>query len=499
MRHYDIAIIGSGPAGATMAHRLSQTGARILLVERGGYLPREPANWEVDAVFLDRRYRADEYWTDRHGRRFAPGIHYFVGGNSKVYAAVMLRYRREDFSAIEYLEGISPAWPFGYDELAPYYDRAESLFGVHGRAGDDPTEPAPRGPYPHGAVPHEPVIDALCAKLASCGLHPFNLPLAIDLHPGGTCVRCATCDAFPCRVGAKGDAEMRCVRGALESGRVDLITESFVRRLIVSPDGRRIESVEIEQHGETRQIAADTVIVSCGAINSAALLLRSACASHPNGLANGSDQVGRNYMVHNNTALMALAPGVRNRTKLQKTLGVNDFYVSDHDRPPLGSVQTLGKIQGAMLKPVLPWVPRSALDWLSTRSVDWWLMSEDLPQSGNRVQVDGARSIRIDWQPNNLNVHACLVREWKRILREMGYPVLLSRRLGIEATSHQCGTVRIGTDPATAPLDPSGKAFDIDNLYVVDGSNLPSSAAVNPTLTIVALALRAADAIACAA
>jgi choline dehydrogenase-like flavoprotein len=490
--HYDLAILGSGPAGATLAHALAGSGARILLVERGERIPREPQNWDIGAVFHDRRYRAKETWTDGQGRQFQPGIHYCVGGNSKVYAAVMLRLRREDFGVIDYEEGRSPAWPFDYDTLAPYYDRAERLFGVHGSFEDDPTEPRPRPTYPHPAVGHEPAVESARRRLRDLGLHPFPLPLAIDLHQGGTCQRCSTCDAFPCRVGAKGDAETRCVDAAVAGG-VELRTGTLARRLLASPDGRKVEAVELQSAGERYEIGADQVAVCCGAINSAALLLRSAGGRHPAGLANGSGQVGRNYMAHNSTALLAIDPRRTNDTRLQKTLGLHDYYFARPGSPATGSIQTLGKIKGEMLRPHLPWAPGAARDWLAAHSLDWWIMSEDLPSPDNRVVAGADGSVALHWTANNIRTHRAMVGATKRLVRTLGYRASLTKTMGIAVTSHQCGTVRFGTDPAHAPLDPHCRAFDLDNLHVVDASVFPSSAAVNPTLTIVALALRVAD------
>jgi choline dehydrogenase-like flavoprotein len=489
----DILVIGSGMGGGALTYGLKDGDARVLVVERGERLPREPANWSVEEVFGRRRYRSVDCWLDRDGRPFNPGIHYYVGGNTKVYGAAMVRLRREDFGELAHAGGVSPAWPISYDELEPWYGLAERMMDVHGAAGADPTEPPRSSAYPRPPIAHDPAIASLADRLERQGLHPFPLPAAIDQGPAGTCIRCRTCDGFPCRLGAKGDAETRCIDPALRSRRVSLRTGVKVRRLLTTPDGRRVDGVETETADGVEVLRAGTVVVACGAVQSAALLLRSANPRHPRGLANGSDQVGRNYMAHNPTALMAVDPRRRSDVVYQKSLAVNDFYFGAPDyRWPMGNVQMLGKLQAGMLTAALPLVPGAAMRWLAERSIDWYVCSEDLPEAKNRVTIEPDGRIRLSYRPNNLDGHERLVRRLARLMRKLGYPIVLTRRLGLETTSHQCGTVRFGTDPATSVLDPLCRAWEVENLYVVDGGFFPSSAAVNPALTIAAQALRVA-------
>ncbi len=493
-RDYDIVIVGTGAGGGTLAYALRASGARVLLIERGDYLPQEPENWSPDAVFDHKRYKPAEMWQDARGIPFQPGVHYFVGGNTKVYGAALPRLRRQDFEAVEHEGGTSPAWPISYEDLAPYYERAERIYRVHGVSGEDPTEPPRSSPYPYPAVPHEPYIANLAERLRAQGLHPCCLPMGIDLRAGGLCVRCKTCDGFPCKVHAKSDADVCAVRPALAGGRVELWARTYARRLLTDRSGRHVIAVEVERDGERREIRSDLVVVSCGAANSAALLLRSANDAHPHGLANSSGLVGRNYMVHNNTALMAVHPTRRNPTVFQKTFAVNDFYFRGPDWPyPMGNLQLLGKLQAGMLTANQPLVPRRVLQAVADRSVDWWVMSEDLPDPENRVTLAPDGTIRVRWRPNNLAAHVRLVRAARRMMRDAGYPIVLTQRMGIETNSHQCGTVRFGTDPASAVLDPFCKAFDLENLYVVDSGFFPSSAAMNPALTIAAQALRVGE------
>ncbi|MFT3988035.1 GMC oxidoreductase [Aestuariivirga sp.] len=495
-KSYDAVVIGAGVGGGAMANRLAEAGMRVLVVERGIRLPREADNWSVKAVFHDRKYSTRETWRDREGKEFTPSTYYYVGGNSKFFGTTTLRFRVEDFEDLEHEGGgIAPAWPIRYAELAPYYDVAERLMGTHGTAGMDPCEPPRSGPMPYPAIGHEPEIEYFNTKLRTKGLKPFPLPVAVDLHPGGKCIRCATCDGFACKLGAKNDAEVRLVDPALATGNVDLILETHVKRLITDDTGRKVTGIEIEQKGQSAIINGDLFISSAGAINSAALLLRSANAKHPKGLGNNSsDQLGRNYMAHNNTAMMAVNPLKKNHVVFQKSLCINDFYLKNDVKPyPMGNVQGLGKLQGGMLTANMKIVPEWLMSWFAQRSVDWWIMSEDLPDPDNRVSVDSDGKIRVAYTPNNLKSHGELVKHWSKLVRALGYPLIITQKMDITVAMHQCGTARFGSDPATSVLDPFCRAWDVDNLYVIDASFLPSSTAINPSLTIVAQAVRTAE------
>jgi choline dehydrogenase-like flavoprotein len=498
---YDVIILGTGAGGGTLAWSLAPTGRRILLVERGDYLPREKDNWNSRAVFLDAKYKAHETWTDADGREFHPGIHYYVGGNTKVYGAALLRFRREDFGALAHHGGLSPAWPIGYDDLAPYYTQAENLYQVHGQRGSDPTEPPSDDPYPFPPVRHEPRIQKLSDDMAAMGLKPFHLPLGVRLTEDdrtSACIRCGTCDGFPCLVNAKSDAQVSAVEPALRHPNVELMTGATALRIETDATGRRVTGVVVERRGETMTLTAGTVVVSCGAINSAALLLRSADDKHPAGLANRSGVVGRHYMCHNNSALLAISIA-ENRTVFQKTLALNDFYFGDTDFPyPMGHIQMLGKSDADMLRGDAPaFAPGVALEAMARHSLDFWLTSEDLPDPENRVTLRKDGGIRLAYRENNLEGHRRLTARLKGLLGHLGcesrlHPsnLYLGKKIPLAGTAHQCGTVRFGTDPKTSALDVNCKAHDLDNLYVVDGSFFVSSTAVNPALTIMANALR---------
>lgn len=491
---FDLIIIGTGAGGGTLAYALRNSGMRILLVERGDFLPQEPQNWQPAEVFDRRRYKPDETWYGVDGKPFHPGVHYFVGGNTKVYGAALPRFRVQDFGAIEHEGGTSPAWPISYAEIEPYYARAEEIYAVHGAPGEDPTEPPRSGPFPFPAVPHEPYIDDLSERLRKQGLHPFHYPMGIDLREGGRCIRCKTCDGFPCQVLAKSESDVNCVRPAMESTTITLWTNTLAHRLVTDDTGRRVVGVELERDGEKVTVRADRFVVACGAVNSALLLLRSANDKHPNGLANSSGLLGRNYMVHNNTALMAVDPLRRNRTVFQKTMAVNDFYFKGPNFPyPMGNIQLLGKLQAGMLTAAQPGVPKPILQAMADRSVDWWVMSEDLPDPNNRIELRSDGKVIVHWQPNNLVAHGKLVEAARRMMRRAGYSFVFVQPMGIETNSHQCGTLRFGDDPTTSVLDPFCRSHDVENLYVVDSSFFPSSAAMNPALTIAAQSLRVAE------
>jgi choline dehydrogenase-like flavoprotein len=480
----DIVIVGSGIGGATMAAGLAPTGAQITILEAGQHLPDRPENRDQRAIFQRGFFRPNESWYDAAGAAFNPGNYYNVGGNSKFYGAVLTRFRREDFDAMEHLGGLSPAWPFAYDELEPWYSRAEALYQVRGALGDDPSEPPHSSPYPHPPIADEPPIAAIRARLIAQGLHPASLPLGVDIDRW--LARAKTpWDAHPNSDDGKMDAETAALAKALCHSNVTLVTGARVRRLVTG-EGGRIDGVEYVENGEVKSLRPKLTILSAGAVQSAAILLRS-------GLANRSSQVGRNFMNHNLTAVLAVSPSYRNDSIYQKTFGLNDFYWSDGEGgPPLGNVQLLGRVSGAILKAEMPGVPEWLLDQVSRRAIDFLAMSEDLPLSESRVRVDGDRII-LEWQRTNFEAHLRLVRKLKTVLRRAGFPVVVSRTFDRRTPSHQCGTVRMGADPATSPLDPYCRAWDHPNLFVVDAGFLPSSAALNPALTIAAQALRVAD------
>ena len=489
----DVVIIGSGMGGGTLAWALRDSGLSVLVVERGRFLPREPENAQPAHMFIRKRYTTAEPWFDgATGKPFQPGVYYWVGGNTKLYGACLPRFRRSDFEEVKHHDGVSKAWPFRYDDLEPYYGQAEQLYQVHGLVGEDQTEPPHSTGYPFPALEHEPTVERLAGSLKAQGLHPFHMSAGMNLDSLEDRRADATSDGSPSPTGRKSDSENRAVVPALRSGHVRLLIGAKVERLVPSADGSRVVAAEASVAGRVLRIEGKVFVASCGAVNSAVLLLRSSSAHHRDGLGNSSGLLGCNYMVPNSTVFMGVNPIRRNRTAWQKTLGLNDWYEAGPDTPyPLGNLQMLGKLQAAMVKGARPWAPMWALKMVTDRSIDIYLTTEDLPHPDNRVRVDGDKII-VDWTPNNLAPHVELVRRVSRAVRRAGYPIVLTERMGIGTNSHQCGTAVAGQDPARSVLDVSCRSHDVENLFVVDGSFFPSSAALNPALTIAANALRVA-------
>jgi choline dehydrogenase-like flavoprotein len=499
---YDIIIIGSGAGGGTFARAIADSGLRVLIVERGEYIPRERENWDTREVFANRRYLARETWYDADDQPFSPYTHYCVGGNTKMYGAALLRLREHDFGVVRHHGGESPAWPLGYDEFEPWYTLAERLYAVHGERGADPFEPPASGPYPHPALEPEPRIARLRDDLAAAGYSPFPAPLGLRLneHPrGGAPVRLSNFDGYPDPTEVKADAHVVGVRPALHRSSVDILTGAFVEKLVTDASGRDVREVHAVRGDERLVLRAGVVVLAAGAINSAALLLRSASGRFPRGLANSSDQVGRNYMAHHNGVLLAVTQEL-NPSVFQKYLALTDLYRREPGGElPLGLVQLMGKPD----PDTIAWVRGDALAWvdlehIAARTIDFFLSSEDLPHPDNRVSLRPDGSIRLSVRPTNLVAYERLVEATKRAItaaERVGgrpEPVYLHARLGISGVSHQNGTLRFGTDPRTSVLDINCRAHDLDNLYVVDGSFFPSCGAVNPSLTIMANALRVA-------
>lgn len=527
--HYDVIVIGSGPGGASVAHALAPTGKRIAILERGDYLPRERENWDAREVFVRGRYQVSDTWLDGQGNSFQPGLHRFVGGNSKVYGAILFRLRESDFGEVRHVDGVSPAWPISYADLEPWYDAAERLFHVHGARGEDPTEPPASNPYPYAAIRHEPRIQELAEGLTREGHHPFHLPVGVlldqddrgDALPHSPCIRCNRFDGYPCLTNGKADAQIMAVDPTLrDHTNVTLLTRTYAERLMTDARGGTITGVAVRQGiegddpetGISRTLTADIVVVACGALSSALLMLRSGSDAHPDGIANGSGLVGRRYIRHNNAVVLAISRQP-NPTRFQKTLGLNDFYHAPDQGGmgdwefPLGHIQMVGKsdgeqIEGEALPGALQGFTDKPFDWLARHSLDFWLTSEDLPRPENRIRYDGGR-VRLDLTPTNMEAHRRLRAKLSDLVGRLdAHPHLMDRSLyfgqnvPVSGTAHQAGTMVFGTNPSTSVLDVDCRAHGIDNLYVADASFFPSIGAVNPTLTIIANALRVGDIIA---
>jgi choline dehydrogenase-like flavoprotein len=483
---WDYLIVGSGMGGATLAAALAPTGRRVLIVERGERLVDSAEARDATAIFRRGHFKPKETWLDAEGRTFNPGNYAFVGGNTKFYGAVLLRYRAEDFLPLRHMGGVTPGWPIAYDALEPFYSAAERMYRVRGDVAGDPTEPPHSAPYPFPPVPDEPDIAELRRAFAEQGLHPSSLPLGIDLEKWLARAP-TTWDAFPDSTGAKSDAESCALAEALRHPNVTLVTGTRVARLL--SEGRRITGVEVEGPQGPATLRARMVCLCAGAVMTAALLLASANGDHPAGLANRSDQVGRNFMNHNLTAMIAVNPMRRNRTVYEKTIQFNDWYLTGGPLgEPLGNVQMLGRVTGPILAGESG-LPLPVAQWLAEHSIHIMAMSEDLPDPSSRVMWQGGRVV-LDWRKTNFAAHDLLVKRLKRVMRRAGWPLVLVKGFPKSKPSHQCGTARMGDDPARSVVTPDLRAHDLDNLYIADASVLPTSAAVNPSLTVAALALR---------
>ena len=506
---YDIIIIGTGAGGGTLAHTLANAGRKVLLLERGNFLTRETENWDPGSVFIDGRYMSKDTWYDADGKAFQPQVHYFVGGATKLYGAALYRLRPQDFGELKHVDGVSPAWPVSYDDFEPYYAKAEWLYQVHGEHGADPTEGAWSKQYPWPAVSHEPRIQEIVDAMSAGGYHPFPAPCGVLLNEEdrnrSACIRCTWCDGYPCMVHAKSDAETIAVRPLLDLPNVTLLVDAEVTKLATDDSGRRITDVVVQRGGNEEHYTADVVAICAGASNSAKLLLASANDKHPNGLANGSDQVGRNYMFHNSKAVVALAKE-RNDTVFQKTLGLNDFYLgSDDYQWPIGNIQMVGKSNAEAMKGEEPMLtklaPHWSLDDVAHHAVDFWLTTEDLPMPENRVTLAKDGNVQLAYTSTNDEEADRLYSELKKLLNHIGmsdHHVLrknfyMHMSIPVAGVAHQAGTCRFGDDAATSVLDPNCRAHEVENLYVVDTSFFPSIGAVNPALTAMANAIRVGE------
>ena len=487
MKKYDYIILGTGAGGSTMAYKLAKSGKKILVLERGDFLPKETDNWNPKAVFTDGKYRTKEKWVDKENNEFEPFTHYCVGGNTKMYGAALLRMRESDFGEVKHYGGTSPSWPLDYSTLEPYYGKAEKLYHVHGQRGVDPTEPAASTKYRHPALKLEPRMKEVFEALKEQGLNPSPLPIGVKLPKDdkvkNASVNLSLFDGYPDPTESKADAHVIALNKALKSKNVTLKTNRTAIELKTNETGDKItEVVCLTPSGKTKTYTGDTIIVSCGAINSAALLLKSKNALHPNGLANSSDLVGRNLMIHNNGTVVAISK-TENDSKFQKAFIISDYYHNADDSEfPLGSIQLMGKTDPDTLRDELKEInPDKTWDVedVANHSIDFFITAEDLPDTNNRVTVKDNGQIKLDYTANNLEAYTRLRKKLIDLLEhidcEEGFckdTAYVGFKLGVSGVSHQNGTCRFGTDPSTSVLDINCKAHDVNNLYVVDSLSL---------------------------
>ncbi len=506
---YDIIIIGTGAGGGTLAHALASTGKKILILERGDFLPKEKENWDPILV-AKGRYKTTEMWRNQAQTQFSPYQHYWVGGNTKMYGGALLRLRESDFGQSTHFDGVSPEWPMQYADFAPWYDKAEALYCVHGTRGFDPNEPPADTDYPYPALPFEPRMQAVAEGIQKQGYHAAPIPLAVRLpEDNGTQVddhlKIEFYDGYPDPTGAKAESHVIGIQHALQFPNVTLLRNRKAIKINTDETGRQATSVYVQHGDEIETYSAKTIIVSCGAINSAALLLRSADAKHPNGLANSSGLVGRNLMIHNNGIVLAYS-ATPNPSTFQKAILIPDFYAATAENEfPLGSIQNMGKADPLLIADAVgDDLGKDGKDeaHFAGHIIDYFITAEDLPRPDNCVTVDTEGNIQLHYTPNNLEAYSQLREKLIHIMDEIARTEGVGDstqyygfKLGIGGVSHQNGTCRFGIDPAASVLDLQCKAHDLDNLYVVDTSFFPSSGAVNPSLTAMANALRVAESI----
>ncbi len=493
-RHYDVAIVGSGAAGATLAAELSAAGHAVLLLERGGAMDLADQNVADVDLFRRQRYHPDESWFGPDGDPFAPQMVYALGGNTKIWGAVLERMREREFTGLALQDGTSPDWGLRYADLAPWYEKAEALYQVHGRRGIDPTEPPRSSDFPHAPRPIEPFLEELRQGLERRAVRPYPLPLSWS-----------SSEEDP-----SGDAERFGLERAAAAPTYTLRCGARVRALHVNPSGTEVRGVEARIDGRNWLFMAHQVVLAAGAVNSAAILLRSVSEPHPDGLANGSGQVGRNLMKPQLTSILQLAASP-NSGRYPRSLGVNDYYWGDKNVDfPLGAIQSGGGVLQDPLfaesPPVLSLVtkllPDLALEELARRSVCWWAMSAVLPDPENRLTVRGDR-IQINYVANCLEAHDRLVYRWLDTIQAVeadpltqvvrAAPIYPRGEAPLAVMGYACGTCRMGSDPASSVVDLEGRSHQVANLSIADASILPGCPAVGPGLTVIANALRIAE------
>ncbi len=492
-QEHDVIVIGAGAAGASLAAELVSAGQQVLVLERGDPLPLAEQNVSGIPLLRQKRHQLQESWFGPDGDPFQPQTIYAPGGNTKIWGGVLERMREVEFTGLTMQEGRSPDWQLRYGDLAPWYDKAERLFRVHGRAGLDPTEPPRAAPFPFEPRPIAPFLESLGEGLKRQGLHPYPLPLSWADAPDHP----------------RGDAEGCGLAPALATGRLHLRTGAKVRTIAVAAHGRQVEGVEAEIAGQRWLFRAHQVVLAAGAVNTPVILLRSRSEPHPHGLANGSEQVGRNLMKPQLSVILQRA-SQPNDGRYDRSWGITDYVGGDRNVAyALGTIHTGGGVLRDSLfaesPPVLSLVsrllPDGALEWLADRSFTWWAMTPVLPDPANRVSLRGER-VSFDYLPNCREAHDRLVYRWlaeiqkvdddpltPEVRRTVVYP---RGEAPLALIGHACGTCRMGSDPTSSVVDLQGRCHGLDNLWIADASVFPGCPTVGPGLTVIANALRVA-------
>jgi choline dehydrogenase-like flavoprotein len=474
-QRHDVIVIGSGAGGSTLAYQLSRFGHRVLVVERGRFLQRRRLNSSSPVGKYMYHITKDPYGSP------------FVGGQTKFYGAALYRMREKDFFAVEHENGVSPAWPITYSDLEPYYEKAEALYRVHGSADGDPSEPPRATPFPYPPIAHDPIMSRIVRRIEQTGTGVSAIPRGLDYGPGGACVLCSTCDGHYCQIDAKMDAEIAALRPALASGNVRLMTETECLRVLTTSDGSRVTGVLLRQLGRDQTIHAEMVAVCAGVADSTSLLRRSRTPKHPEGLGNASGCLGR-YLAGHSVGSIFPFIGWKQVPRIHtKTFAINEYYHEAPEWPyPAGAIQMAGQMP---FWEQSRWPVRPFVHLLGRHTLMCFYMTQALPTRDTGFVYNGDEMVSRRPPIHNLRTFRKLRELATDIFRRAGHFVVVRRRP--PTVWHEVGTARLGADPATSVTDPNCQVHGIRGLYVVDGSTLPSAGAVNPTLTIIALALRA--------
>lgn len=504
-KHFDAIIIGSGFGGSMTAHRLANAGWKIAIIERGDSIKRGPHNWGRNAsVDLTPNYdKSQPYDVIRGGNKPRMGSYSAYGGPSIFYGGVSFRFREDDFNPPEDIVGDSKAkWPISYDDISPYYDQAEEILQISGEDKIDPTEPHRNRPFPQGPPKLAKISEKIKTAAQSLGLHPFRLPMAINYEDKSRniCQRCTTCDTFACAIGAKNDLETM-ILSKFEPDQVTVFKQTIVNRL-EEKEGIISNVYCISTQDDTSfTLSSDIVVLSAGALGSPHLLLNSELEKkNPAG-----DKVGRFLMRHANAIVFGIFPTPPDKEKVfHKELAIMDYYYGDasitYPKHKLGSLQSISTPPPGLVEMEAP-KPLGKIAALGVNLLTGLLaIAEDQPQYDNRITVDlnsrtkydmGKAIISSEYTDRDIAAVTELAKKAKTILKKTGAWTQYIHH--IRTFSHTVGTVRMGDDPSQAPLDKYCNFRGVDNLYVIDGSFMPTSAAVNPSLTISANALRVSD------
>jgi len=504
-QEFDAIIIGSGFGGSMTAKKLVDAGKKVLMLERGDWVVRGPQNWEKNgsidlSPFYDKKL---PYKVIKGGNKPAMGVYSCVGGPSVFYGGVSFRFREDDFNPPQEIIGDSGAqWPITYADLSTYYDEAENLLNIAGESGVDPTEPHRIQEFPQKPGRYAKISEKVKSAAEGLGLKPFHLPIAINYQDitRNTCQNCTTCDTFACAVEAKNDLPTMLLSGLVKKGMV-LRANTIVAKLNTQSGKVNSLSCFDTKTGEQIEVKGRQIILSAGALASPHILL----GSELDKLNPAGDVIGRYLMRHTNSIVFGIYAGVADKEqRFHKELAILDYYFGHetiaYPKQKLGSLQQVPTPPGGLVEHEAPW-PLGKVAAMGVKLLTGLLaIAEDQPQFENYLRVDhsniGAFNmptpiVSHEYSNRDMAALKALTLKAKKIMKKTG--AVLTYTHNIKTFSHAVGTVRMGINEKTSALDANCNFRGLDNLSVVDGSFMPTSAAVNPSLTISANALRVGD------